>query len=105
VVYLGVSFVLLRVGFVLILVSFVNEHFNNWRILYCIYTVGLLACSIVSFYILLEDPIFLFDMGRVEEAKGVIEQIGEENGVSFEENQENLKILDRLYEAKLSQAQ
>jgi hypothetical protein len=83
----------------------VNEYFNNWRILECIYTVGLFACSIASFYILLEDPIFLFDMGRVEEAKRVIEQIGEENGVSFQENQENLKILDRLYEAKLSQAQ
>jgi hypothetical protein len=88
-----------------ILIGIVNEHFNNWRIFYCIYTVRLFACSIASFYILLEDPIFLFDMGRVEEAKRVIEQIGEENGVSFQENQENLKILDRLYEAKLSQAQ
>jgi hypothetical protein len=105
VVYLGVSSVLLRCGLAQIAIAVVNEYFNNWRILYCIYTVGLCACSIASFYILLEDPIFLFDMGRVEEAKRVIEQIGDENRVSFEENQENLKVLDRLFEARMHQVE
>jgi hypothetical protein len=71
-VYRGVSFVLLRNGLGQILIAIVNEYFNNWRIFYCIYTVGLFACSIASFYILLEDPIYLFDMGRLEETKKVI---------------------------------
>jgi hypothetical protein len=42
-------------------------------------------------------------MGRLEETKRVIEQIGKENEVDFSENQENLKVLDRLFEARMHQ--
>jgi hypothetical protein len=87
----------------LIVIAGVNEYFNDWRILFYIYCCGMLLCTIASFYILWEDPIYLFDSGKLREAKHVIEAIGEENGVSFKDNQANLKSIDRIFEAKMLQ--
>jgi hypothetical protein len=50
----------------------VDKIFENWRIITSIYAVGIGCSSIAAFFILKEDPIFLFDRGEVEKAKQVL---------------------------------
>ena len=67
----------------MIAVAGIHEYFNNWRINFYIYSIGFLCCSVASFFILWEDPIYLFDTGHLRESKRVIEAIGLDNGVDF----------------------
>lgn len=87
----------------MIAVAGINEYFNNWRTIFYIYTIGYLICAATSFLVLWEDPIYLFDTGNLRESKRVIEAIGLENGVDFENNQRNVKSIDDIFEAKMTQ--
>lgn len=44
--------------------------------IYYTYASGFVILSVVCFILLKEDPIFLFDIGRIKEAKDIIEEIG-----------------------------
>lgn len=42
------------------MLSAINAYFHDWLIITYTYAVGISVCSIASFFILKEDPVFLF---------------------------------------------
>lgn len=78
-----VGWFVIQYGISMIAVAGIHEYFNNWRANFYIYSVGFLLCAVASFFILWEDPIYLFDTGHLRESKKVIEAIGLDNGVDF----------------------
>lgn len=41
-------------------------------------------CSIAAFFVIKEDPAFLFDIGRIDDTKRILEEIGKENGAKWD---------------------
>jgi hypothetical protein len=60
-----------------IIISGINYAFGDWRVIIYVCSVGIVGCSIASLFIIKEDPVFLFEFGRIAEAKRVIVEIGE----------------------------
>lgn len=52
-------------------ISALNIIFKNWHAIAYVYAVGITICTVVSFFILKEDPVFLFEVGQIEETKKV----------------------------------
>lgn len=56
--------------------SGLNAVFNDWRIIAYVFSVGIALCSIAAMFVLKEDPVFLFDVGKIDEVKHVLEDLG-----------------------------
>lgn len=62
-----------------LIIAGVNEFLQSWKWLFGIYASGMLILSIISYFILEEDPIFYFDKGEYEDCKRVITNISNRN--------------------------
>lgn len=78
-----IGWLVIQYGVSMIAVAGIHEYFNDWRANFYIYSIGFFFCAIAAFFILWEDPIYLFDTGHLRESKQVIEAIGLDNGVDF----------------------
>ena len=56
--------------------SGLNAVFEDWRTIASIFSVAIASCSIAALYIIKEDPVFLFDIGRIDEVKRILEEVG-----------------------------
>lgn len=75
-VYSFVSVFLYSHGLSQVIIAGINATFENWRAVAYVYSIGISLCSIAAFFILKEDPVFLFDVGRIDELKQVVAEIG-----------------------------
>jgi hypothetical protein len=77
--------------------SGLNTAFNDWRIIAYVFSIGIAVCSIAALLILKEDPVFLFDVGRIDEAKRILEEVGRENGAKVNDIQLGMDRIDELF--------
>lgn len=84
-----------------IAIAGILEWTSSWRVIFAIYTCGILLCSLAAILLLREDPIYLFDVGKLGEAKRVIEELAVENGLSFEDSQKTGREVDFIFEEKM----
>lgn len=62
-----------------LVIAGVNEFLQSWKWLFGIYASGMLVLTILSYFVLEEDPIFYFDKGDYEDCKRVITNISNQN--------------------------
>ena len=62
----SVLFWLFRTGLSYVVLAAINEFAHNWRVIYYTFASGFVVLSVVCFFLLKEDPIFLFDIGRIK---------------------------------------
>jgi tetrahydromethanopterin S-methyltransferase subunit B len=48
------------------LIAGINELFGSWRAIAYSYSLGLMFVSVAALIILKEDPVFLFDSGKLK---------------------------------------
>jgi hypothetical protein len=62
---ISLGWLLLARGLTQMFIAGINEIFNEWSIIVWIYAVGIIICSILGFFILKEDPVFLIHSFQV----------------------------------------
>lgn len=53
-------------GLSYVVLAAINEFAHNWRVIYYTFASGFVVLSVVCFFLLKEDPIFLFDIGHIK---------------------------------------
>ena len=48
------------------IIAGLNALFGNWRPIAYFYSVGLVIVSVAGLFLLKEDPVFLFDSGKLK---------------------------------------
>jgi hypothetical protein len=56
---------------------------------------------VAALFVLKEDPVFLFDVGKISELKRVVGEVGRQNGASWEVIQRSMCRIDELFELKM----
>lgn len=77
-----------------IFIAIINQIFFSWRLLFVLAAVGIFLVSVLSFFLLHEDPIYYFDMRRYEDCKEVVKDIAVQNGSSEEQISQSMKEMD-----------
>lgn len=60
-----VLILLFRSGLSQMSIAGLNNFFQDWKTIAYVYTIGIVSCSVLALIILKEDPIFLFDTGKL----------------------------------------
>jgi hypothetical protein len=75
----------------------INAIFYDWRAVAYVYSMAILASTIAAFFILKEDPLFLFNTGKISEVKRIVEEIGRENGAEEQIIRQNVRKIDEIF--------